>query len=278
MPKIQIVSDLHLQFYKNPIKNCFEIIKPSAPYLALLGDVVEMYNYKLCFAFLEKVCPKFEKVIYILGNHEYYNSKKRLDMNAVLQKLRDFSKQKIPNLTILENESIVLEGVTILGTTLWSHIPLSDYDSVSKNINDYNSIYVKLNSSFSSSENEENEDDDNKTTLLTPDYTNHLHKKAVLWLYDEITKDENKPIVVFTHHAPLKQGTSSNLHVSNGTDSSYSTELSGLFKKNVKLWAFGHTHHKCNFTFRDTQVVSNPMGYSNREDTTKYENDFVVYL
>jgi len=51
-----------------------------------------------------------------------------------------------------------------------------------------------------------------------------------------------------------------------------------VFKENVKVWGFGHTHYKCNFKYKNTQVVSNPMGYIQHEDTTKYENNFIIEI
>jgi len=265
MFKLQIVSDLRLHYYKNPIKNCFEIIKPSAPYLAILGDVIEMYNIKLHYAFLQKVCKEFQKVIYILGNHEYYQSKKHLDMDFILQKFKTWAKDTIPNLIILENESIELDGIKILGTTLWTHIPSSEYVQVSKNMCDYQCIYVK-------------DSYDDTINLITPEQVSLLHKKAVLWLNDEIKKEPEKPIVVLTHHAPLMSGTSDIKHVDEEIKHAYATDLTGLFKENVKVWGFGHTHYKCNFKYKNTQVVSNPMGYIQHEDTTKYENNFIIEI
>ncbi len=71
MPQIQLASDLHLE--KNSNIPFDQLIKPSAPWLALCGDIgyceQEIYQN-----FIKWVSTKFEKVFVIAGNHEYYRS------------------------------------------------------------------------------------------------------------------------------------------------------------------------------------------------------------
>lgn len=73
--RLQIASDLHLDINSTKT-NYDEIIKPSAPYLALAGDIAELKNSHILMPFLKNVCTKFKKVFYIMGNHEFYYSKK----------------------------------------------------------------------------------------------------------------------------------------------------------------------------------------------------------
>jgi ankyrin repeat protein len=66
---IQVASDLHLEFYKEE-KDLSNLIIPSAPYLALLGDIglpIKRPNYK---QFLLDMSEKFEIVFVLAGNHE----------------------------------------------------------------------------------------------------------------------------------------------------------------------------------------------------------------
>ena len=66
--KLQFMSDLHINNYNG----MFEVI-PSAPNLALIGDICDAYNPKL-YKFLTSVAGQFERVFYTPGNHEYYGN------------------------------------------------------------------------------------------------------------------------------------------------------------------------------------------------------------
>jgi hypothetical protein len=56
----------------------------------------------------------------------------------------------------------------------------------------------------------------------------------------------------------------------------FASSLEGLFRPEVKLWVFGHTHYAVDFQFRGTRVVSNPLGYGGRNDTPGYKKDKVL--
>lgn len=139
--KIQIVSDLHLDKYGDDIPD--DIIIPNAPVLALLGDVGSagsLYYQQ----FLYKQTERFQHVIFLAGNHEYYNQRikiiKRQNDRASVKSvnndelpplmttdeqqkwMRDVANSK-PNLHFLERDGLEINGVVILGTTLWSWIP-----------------------------------------------------------------------------------------------------------------------------------------------------------
>jgi hypothetical protein len=72
------MSDLHLEFYFNrpgtgshPGYQVFEC-SPAAPVLALLGDIGLCKHDDKLFDFLERQLKKFEKIFYVMGNHEGY--------------------------------------------------------------------------------------------------------------------------------------------------------------------------------------------------------------
>ena len=49
MLELQIASDLHLEFYKDGLPPFEDIIRPSAPVLALLGDICALTHSVCCF-------------------------------------------------------------------------------------------------------------------------------------------------------------------------------------------------------------------------------------
>jgi len=243
---IQIVSDLHLDFVKHPIKNWREIITPSAPCLAILGDTCELTNMSLFQYFLEAISPHWEHILILNGNHEFYGYKPRQNKEKLEAKQKKVI-SKFNNVHLLENSYIDLEGVRVVGTTLWTHVPANAVADVEWYINDYRSIYTGK-------------------RMIDAKITNSWHETAVRYL-NTVIDESPLPVVVLTHHAPLMHGTSDpKYEQSKDSDTrlanhGFATNLESLMKENVKLWAFGHTHWCCDFTHRDTRIYSNARGY-----------------
>ena len=76
---IQVMSDLHLEYSFHCPGNStvagYEAFdcKPCAPVLALLGDV-GLVSQNGLFVFLRRQLLKYEKILYVMGNHEFYDS------------------------------------------------------------------------------------------------------------------------------------------------------------------------------------------------------------
>lgn len=148
--KIQIMSDLHLEFssQKFDISNCDVLILAGDIHVGTKG--VEWINNKV------KNIP----VIYVLGNHEYYNN----SYPSLLHDCKD--KANGSNIHVLDNESLTLEDITFHCATLWTDFDLFGKPESSKiecefKMNDYHLISL--------------EPDD---SILTADYTQRLHKES----------------------------------------------------------------------------------------------------
>ncbi|KAH9216694.1 hypothetical protein DL95DRAFT_387456 [Leptodontidium sp. 2 PMI_412] len=138
MPQIQILSDLHLEAPKG--YDVFEIT-PSAPYLALIGDI-GYTNDQDYFTFLEKQLANFKIVFIILGNHEPYHS----SWATSKQKIKEFevtlaakaANSSLGQLVFLDQTRHDLSpDITILGCTLFSNVIPSQTDYVSFGLNDF---------------------------------------------------------------------------------------------------------------------------------------------
>ena len=69
--QLQVLSDLHLE---TPVAYDVYDVPARAPYLALLGDIGDSKTSGLT-NFLAQQLSNFEKVFFLLGNHEpYYGS------------------------------------------------------------------------------------------------------------------------------------------------------------------------------------------------------------
>jgi hypothetical protein len=262
---LQIASDLHLEFQKNAIKRWCDIIEPSAPNLALVGDVCELSNKFLWCGFVERLVPHWKHIFIVNGNHEYYVTDHK-PKHCVIQfqnNQKDWVKSNgWTNVHILENEVYELEDMRILGCTLWSRIPCWAESLITQKLNDYRRIIIQ---------------DEGKVRSIYVSDTNEWHEKSVRWLYENI-QSSDKGCIVLTHHAPLTIGTSDPKYEGKNFNHAFATDLSELIHLPVKLWVFGHTHFPTDFIHHQCRIVSNPLGYDNAMEDIDYKPNKVVTL
>ena len=267
--RINVVSDLHLEFS--------DLELPGGEVLILSGDICEVKQINADYdvnnimnkggpstgnfkrsdrytRFFHEECGKYEKVFYVVGNHEHYGYK--------LHKTIPHLKSVLPNnVTVLEKEQFEYKGVLFIGGTLWTD--MNNFDSLTlyhmKNMmNDYKQITMF----------DEVRDVYHR---LTPDKTvsEHVKTKQLFKLFLEENRAGKKlPVVVLTHHAPSKLSTHpyyANDTIMNGA---YSSDLSEFILDNpeIQVWTHGHTHHTFDYMINNTRVMANPRGYKNYEE------------
>ena len=161
----QFISDLHFE-----MGNCSTLdhFKTNERIVIVAGDI----NYydsvvkTLSTLFPEKYSddsPGPEVIIFVAGNHEYYNSYSR-DMNInecneYIQDEVDYfnSLNEKQKMVFLNNSSVVLDEVHFIGGTLWTDMNLNnnltiDSEIVQMSLNDYRLIKGVNSLRFSASE------------------------------------------------------------------------------------------------------------------------------
>jgi predicted MPP superfamily phosphohydrolase len=259
--KIQIVSDLHLDATKQPVRRLPEYLTPSAPYLALLGDICTLNNNVLK-QFLLKVCGMYEKVFYLYGNHEWYDTKPNRVVTQSANKFRKWVVENTNNLVVLDNETYDLEGYRIIGGTMWGKIDAQHDYACSQRMNDYRFTYTRFGK-------------------LTVQMTNQMHVEFCGFLTKELARAraEKKPVIVFTHHAPMfDDRMQADKYRGDPCSQAFMIDMTGYMSNNVKLWAFGHTHHTVDFTDLYTRIYSNPKGGDGDPQNKHYMKDAIVEL
>ena len=264
--KIKLVSDLHLEFSDINITNddgCDVLILGGDimiaedlhdhahfdydPYtsgaLAGLGrrqQAVQRYR-----DFLKRCSFQFPHVIYIAGNHEFYNGK----WSKGIQYLRDEC-AKYPNVYFLERDMKIIDDVVFVGGTLWTDMNKGDpltLHAVRDMMNDFRII----------------KNDDKGYTNLKPADTAVRHRETLQYIKHVVTEHKDKRCVVVGHHSPSGLSTHEqyrNEHLMNGA---YHSDLSEfiLDHPQICLWTHGHTHHPFDYVIGETRVVCNPRGY-----------------
>ncbi len=264
--RIQYISDLHLEFRGTNFKNLF---KPSAEVLCMAGDiccVADIQDFKIFVEFLKFICPKFLHVIHVAGNHEYYATGVKVNvqhtMKAVNQKLAKLSKI-FPNYSYLDCQTKILtindKKYAFIGATMWTTIDKKNMNDVQQTMNDYRHIFVQKN---------------NRIVPFTVNDMQILHKKHVGFIKRMIKllkQNKNINCVLVTHHKPI--GDTKNPDI---LTQAYETNITQYIELPIKLAIHGHTHKHYDRTIQGIRYVSNPLGYPKQH--TKFVNNLIINI
>jgi len=246
--KIQIVSDLHLEFSDINIKN-----ENDADVLILGGDIMiaekalkPESELGIRFRdFLKRVSFQFPHVVYVAGNHELYGGywTKSLDQLRMACGVHD-------NVYFLERDTKIINDVVFVGGTLWTDLNKGDpltLHSVRDMMNDYRSI----------------NNDEKGYTKLKPADTAIRHRQTLDYIKQIVSMHRDKKVVVVGHHTPSYQSCHEMYkhdYLMNGAFHSNLEDVM-LDNENIVLWTHGHTHHCFDYRIGNTRVVCNPRGY-----------------
>jgi predicted phosphodiesterase len=237
--KIITYSDLHLEFGT-------EFLPPTdstADVMVLAGDIITFRDFTPLDAFLK---GWRKPVLFITGNHEYYNGEPIKQGNA---RFKAWLAEHHPNVIFLQDEAVTIGGVHFFGGTMWTNFNDGDkyaMDAAWRQMNDYRRICTK------------------KNTALDPMDTIIFHeafvKKLQAWLRKKLTGAR----VVISHHAPVvnphtQYGSSQLMPAFNSLDM-----LPIIEKYQPALWVYGHTHECDDQTIGNTRIISNQLGYPQR--------------
>jgi Icc-related predicted phosphoesterase len=261
MLKIRYVSDLHLEFGKFTFKNtCKDTV------LVLAGDIGVG---GLAMSFIQKNAPKWKAIIYVSGNHEYYNQV----MSEHEAKWQDRA-ATFDNVFYLQNDAVVIDNVKFIGTTLWTDLNKGDFNTVHKAkmyMNDYKMIKTSKAPGYSYSSRVNDK-------YLTPYDTMNLNFESVEFLKKEL--DTNMKVVVVTHHAP----TSAMIDLSRYghqelLNAAYYSSLEYLIDEfEPAFWISGHTHAARQEWVYETLCVSNCRGYAGYELVEGFNEDAEIIV
>lgn len=262
--KLQIVSDLHLEFRPDDLN----FIVPSAPILCLLGDICVVgtdEDFETYKRFIDTIYESFEIIIHVPGNHEYYNKTQsgkdtECTIDKVNSRLKNYAKTR-PKLHVLINNMLKLKiektNYYIIGTTLWTYVNPKDYKSIQSAMNDYRYIHIR-----------------DKETARSRNYKiedmQALHKRCVRCVkrFMAMAKKANAKCILLTHHKAFKEN-------SDSFAQAYESDLvADLFVEPLVLTAYGHTHKKYNGFINKIKTVSNPRGYPG--ERTSFNPGFTV--
>jgi len=253
--KFQLISDLHLEYY-NKFPNLDKIITPSAPNLILAGDIC-FAKHKNFILFFERISTMFENIIYVLGNHEYYN--KMEDGFHSIKEIETYIRAKLDhlkNVRILQNEFINIGNVVIIGNTLWSYLSKKDMSG---------DICMLANTDFIRFRNK---------LRLKSSITNKIHLEHKKYLTDILDGFEEHKKLVITHFLPSKKCIDQKYKFDTFNKSYYSN-CDHIVEK-ADVWCAGHTHKFMIKNINGVPIYINPVGYLWEESNYKKNLTFEI--
>lgn len=238
--RIAMFSDVHNE--SRETKFLPEV--PDVDLCIVAGDMDEPISASI--QFLQDSLGQRMDVIYVPGNHDHWNHTYRDNIKQAY-----LTADQCPNVHLLENELVIIDGVRFIGATLWTDYrwkgkePLFAKQHAERTIEDYKLIKWS----------------ERPDRLVRADDLESEHYRSRRFIQDALRVPFDGPSIVVTHHGPHPR---SIFHWYDGDmlSAAYTSDLSEiLFKGAPALWVHGHTHKSFDYTVFDTRIICNPVGY-----------------
>jgi len=232
--KIQILSDLHLEF------GDYYPDHADPDVIVMAGDV---HLGAKGIGWMTKRWPDCP-VLYVIGNHEYYGHA----LPRLADKIRKSAEGS--NVEVLENRSVSIDGVEFFGCTLWTDFRLFHNQAVARyeadaRMNDYRRI--RLSPLY---------------RRLRPADSVSAHSASRRWLEKAVRESSAAHGIVVTHHAPSNRSVPPRFR-DDLLSAAYASNLDDLVEElSPDLWVHGHMHESCDYRIGRTRVLCNPRGYA----------------
>ncbi len=261
--KIQVLSDLHLEFKENN----FRFFDAGADVIVLAGDIG---NWKNSLKLINTLFPQDRDIVYVAGNHEFYGSSIEEGYKFLEQESR-----KYPNIHFLEKSVVEIGDTVFLGTTLWVDFNLfGNYHQVLKDIKGMISDFEWIKTLSGES--------------ITPELIRERFEQSLQFLEQNLKKHskKNKKIVVITHHLPSRKALSPysfkrTILGYDPTPSAFASNLDNFIEAHpeITVWIHGHSHYNYpenRVIIGNTILTCNQLGYYSEE--TRFLKDFCITI
>lgn len=261
--KINILSDLHLEFGQYPLAI-------SGQCLLLAGDTI-VVNHLVCPSrladsyfrptyreFFDRAHRQFDKVYVIMGNHEFYHGEYHESFRVMRQFLEQWN-----NITLLENQHTeIAPGWRLWGATMWTDFrdnPLHKMEADS-NMNDFEVISWGK---------------DRFTAARSAEVCGDSRRE----LTQALSQHSLCKWIVMTHHAPSGRSVGPRYRGSS-LNPAFHSDWDELIELNPEIayWIHGHMHTTSDYWIGETRVICNPRGYFGREQVKNFQPNLIIDL
>jgi hypothetical protein len=280
--KIRVLSDTHIGHEFN---RWDDVPRVDCDVTVVIGDVNNAMTSGLGW-----VAEKFAgaPIIYVAGNHCFYRGPTGSgEENTFYQDQMTRGRRMAEHLgiTMLENETVVIDGFRFIGATMWTDftvLPLgwSQRDAMSQSQKgwteqgrhwdrDYHNDFREIRFGGPGSKNR-----------FTPAQSLALHRESRAYFERELAMPFDGETVAVTHTAPSRQSLPPGSHAH---DWLYAASLEHLMigENAPTLWLHGHIHANRDYMIGNTRVVANPRGYADgprKRENPDFDPTLVIEL
>jgi predicted phosphodiesterase len=241
--KILPLSDLHFEFGRL-VPQHFVKDLPEADLCILAGDIYPHRLLDQSKRVLEPFVQKYKDVVYVAGNHEYYQSSPRT-VSQILEKMEE----EHPNFHWLQNDFINIGGHTFYGGTMWFSDAVTD------------PVLKNMMSDFS----------------VIKDFEPWVYGEHNDFVDKNHTDLIERRTIVISHHLPSPRSILPAYGLPGvGLNHFFMHDMEKVIKeRRPRLWIHGHTHHYFNYWIDGTRVFCNPLGYPHELRFTRWEPEVI---
>lgn len=258
--KIRLISDTHVNFYSSSkpliekLDKYFPKIDSKNELLILAGDIGQAtrgVNLEPKYVeMLEYFKSRWEHIILVPGNHEWYNS------IVTFQTVDSMIRRECKRLGIiyLNKNTYEYKDYVFVGCTLWSRVHPKYWPFMKYKYENFLPYEDML----------------------------RINDDHISWIDNTLYKLQNKKVIVITHHLPTQKliggiYTEPKYRLSN---TGYYTNLEWLIKKYpfIEYWFCGHSHINKLATVDKTVLYLNPIGTPKDEDPAQVYRETLEIL
>jgi len=281
--QIQLLSDLHLEAHPHWKAEP----APGADLLVLAGDIGS-YQPGSQLSDSDFGLGQFSPhtgwptpVVFVPGNHEYDG----MDFDVAHGRLRETCDRL--GLIWLERETVVLQGVRFVGTTLWSDfdalapvpgktpVPPARHGAqpvhpLAQQLKARDKAFRAANYYLRKTQ---------TTRRGEPWLAEGLREQALVcqdWLAGALAQPFEGSTVAITHFAPSLLSADPRYGLTPGT-AGFCNALDDLLP-HARLWLHGHLHAPSDYAHRGCRVVANPLGYARKNEQARFQPTSLIEI
>lgn len=264
--KLQLLSDLHIESHPR-----LQIAPAAGADLLVLAGDIGSYQQGSRLTEPDFGLTRFSPrhgwpvpVLYVPGNHEYDNG----DFDETHARLRDICGAL--GIHWLERETLVIEGVRFVGTTLWA-----DFDALVQPSDGLAQALKKRGKSMRAADFYLRKA---ATTRHSQAFMSGALREHSLtcqaWLTETLAASFDGPTVAVTHFAPTLASADPRYGLAPGT-AGFCNALDAMLPF-ADLWLHGHLHCAFDYVKDGCRIVANPLGYRTKGEQDAFQPDLLI--